>query len=149
MKTSENGIKFLKDREGFRATPYKDTGGKLTIGFGHLVKPGEVFGALSSVEATALLERDVAIAETCINNFVREPLNQNEFDALISFVFNLGCANFKGSTLLKLLNKGDFDAAANEFVKWCHVTDVEGVHIRDIGLLNRRNLEKELFLRSM
>lgn len=144
MKTSEKGLKFLMDREGFRATPYKDSGGKLTIGFGHLILRGEVFGAISSVEATALLERDVVIAETCINNFVREPLNQNEFDALVSFVFNLGCANFKGSTLLALLNEGDFDGASNEFPKWCHVNGVV-----DKGVLKRRGLEKDLFLRSM
>lgn len=144
MKLSEYGMTFLKDREGFRATPYKDTGGQLTIGFGHAIVKGEHFGALSSVEATALLERDVKIAETCINNFVREPLTQNEFDALVSLVFNIGCEAFKGSTLLKKINSGHFDEAANEFLKW-----IFDNHVPVAALSKRRMLERELFLRSM
>jgi lysozyme len=145
MKTSEAGIKFLKDREAFRAVPYKDTEGNPTIGFGHLIRQGELFGALSSVEATALLERDVSGAENCINNFVKEPLTQNEFDALVSFVFNVGEAAFKGSTMLKLLNIGEFDLAANEFLKWCHDRE-DGVYVINRGLQKRRIMEKAMFL---
>lgn len=144
MKLSENGLKFLKDEEGFRPTPYKDSGGALTIGFGHKILEGESFTSLSIVEATDLLEKDILKAETCIINFVREPLNQNEFDSLTSFIFNIGCAQFKGSTMLKLLNIGDFDSAAEQFPRWCKDN---GKIIK--ALLNRRLREKAMFLRSM
>lgn len=144
MKISDRGLELIKKFEGFRAIPYKDVVGKLTIGFGHLILPGEVFGALSSTEATQLLRKDCAKAEACVNNCVKVQLNQNQFDALVSFVYNLGCASLMASTLLKDLNKGDFIAAENEFHKWNHAG---GVVVA--GLTNRRNQEAQLFSKEI
>lgn len=133
MKQSEKGRAFLKQQEGFRATPYKDGNGFGTIGFGHKIKPGEMFGALSSVEATALLEQDVAIAEKCINDNVHVPLTQNQFDALCSFTYNIGCAGFMGSQVLYHLNRKDYDGAADAFMNW-HRPNLEGRRKREIAL---------------
>ena len=134
MNLSGNGIRFLKQREGFRATVYKDLNGYDTIGFGHKVKPGETFGAISSVEATALLYRDAQDAVNCINMNVHPSLNQNQFDALCSFVYNIGCDRFKESQVLYALNRKDFEGAAEAFKNWHRP-----------NLMNRRLAEIELF----
>lgn len=134
MNISNDGIKFLKQREGFRATVYKDGNGYDTIGFGHKVLPGEVFGAVSSVEATALLYRDVQQAVNCININVHPALNQNQFDALCSFVYNIGCTRFKESQVCYKLNNKDFEGAAEAFKDWHRP-----------NLMKRREAEIELF----
>ena len=72
MITSKAGIDFVKRHEGFRATPYRDVAGVMTIGYGHAIQKGEVFGALSSLEATAVLGRDLAIAEAAVNKLVTD-----------------------------------------------------------------------------
>jgi GH24 family phage-related lysozyme (muramidase) len=141
MKTSQSGIDLIKKFEGFSATPYKDIAGLLTIGYGHLILPSEHFGALSSVEAYALLMRDIAEkAEYFVNKFVTVDLLQNEFDALVSFTFNVGGANFQKSTLLKLLNAGKKEDVPQEFLKWANA----GGH-KSEALLKRRQLEAKLF----
>jgi len=141
MKISQSGINLIKQFEGFSATPYKDIAGLLTIGYGHLILPGEHFGAISSVEAAALLIRDIADkAEYFVNKFVTVDLLQNEFDALVSFTYNVGGANFQKSTLLKLLNAGKKEDVPQEFLKW----DNAGGH-KSEALLKRRRLEAKLF----
>ena len=140
MKTSQDGVNFVKQFEGFRATPYKDVAGLLTIGFGHLIKPGEVFGAVSSVEAVGLLVRDLEEAENIVNTWVSVDLTQNQFDALVSFTYNLGGGRLKASTLLRKLNLGDYAGAASEFPKWDMAA---GLHVP--GLTRRRNAEQRLF----
>lgn len=141
MKTSPRGIEFIKSKEGFSATPYRDSAGLLTIGFGHLIRHGECFGAISSVEATALFEKDLQPAEECIKKHVTVPITQNQFDALVSFIYNLGCGNFAGSTLLKKLNAGLIAEAAREFLRWDRAAGKEIP-----GLLVRRGQEMSLFL---
>ena len=141
MTTSQNGINLIKQFEGFRAVPYKDIAGFPTIGYGHLIQPGEVFGAVSSVDATTLLITDLATAEICINTYVTTTINQNQFDALASFVYNLGCGKLKMSTLLKLINAGELELAADEFLKWNHAG---GAVVK--GLTERRKAERDLFL---
>ena len=143
MKISNAGLTLIKTFEGFRATPYRDVVGKLTIGFGHLIKAGEVFGAVSSIEATSLLQVDVAFAEDCINSHVTSEISQDQFDALVSFVYNLGCTNFLSSTLLKYVNLYNFELAAAEFKKWNHAG---GIVIA--GLTNRRLAEAALFMKE-
>lgn len=141
MKISDRGFNFIKEREGYSSVPYKDVVGKNTIGFGHLIKQGEVFGALSSVEATALLRKDITQYEDCVNSLVTVPLTQNQFDALVSFCYNLGCTNLKNSTLLKMLNAGLYEDAARQFLRWDRA---EGKEVR--GLLVRRGQEMGMFL---
>lgn len=140
MEVSDKGLSLIKQFEGFSAIPYKDTGGRMTIGFGHLIKKGEVFGAISSVEAASLLMQDVQFAVNCIEDNATAELTQNEFDALVSFVYNLGCANFKSSTLLKYVNLYNMELAAGEFKKWGNVNGKPSK-----GLLNRRLKEAALF----
>lgn len=140
MKTSDNGIGFIRAHEGCKLTAYQDGGGVWTIGVGHTkgVKKGQT---ITQVQADKFLADDLAPVESCINGKVTAALNQNQFDALASFVFNVGESAFKGSTLLKKLNAGDYPGAANEFPKWCHDN---GKTVQ--GLLNRRIDEQALFL---
>jgi len=140
MNISQNGIELIKSFEGFRAVPYRDIVGILTIGFGHKIVAGEVFGAISSLEATAILHRDVQWAVTIINTAVQVILTQNQFDALCSFTYNVGAHAFATSTLLKLINEEDFDGAAKEFLKW----DMAGKKVIP-SLLARRQKEMALF----
>jgi len=141
MKTSASGIELIKTFEGFSEKPYDDVVGKKTIGYGHLIKPGESFGdKISREEATDLLASDLGHAEECIETFVDVPLTQNEYDALISFIFNLGCGAFKGSTLLNLLNQNLKDAASKQFLRW----DKAGGK-RVAGLARRRLAEQAMF----
>jgi lysozyme len=143
MKTSDKGIEQLKTFEGFRSMPYLDTANKLTVGYGHLMVPGDglVEGSpITMGQATQLLRQDVGTAEDCVNSAGLD-LTQNEFDALVSFVYNLGCGAFKRSTLLKFLQAKNKLAASGEFPKWSMVS---GKHSDSI--LKRRFAEQDCFL---
>jgi lysozyme len=147
MKTSMAGVNAIKQFEGLRVKTYRDIAGKLTIGYGHLVKEGDgiVEGEIISVvEATAFLVRDLEWAEQCITKNVHTQLTQNEFDALVSFVYNVGCPNFSHSTMLLYLNNGNKNAAGQEFVKWKFAGGVNSP-----GLLARREKERDIFLKGV
>lgn len=146
MKTSDNGIEQIKTFEGFRSMPYLDTAGKWTVGYGHLMVDGDgcVQGSpITMGQATELLRKDLHTAEECVNS-AGVQLDQNEFDALVSFVYNLGCGAFQRSTLLKLLKSGNKTAAAGEFPKWC----IAGGKHSD-GILKRRFAEQDCFLHGV
>jgi len=98
---------------------------------------------ITQEQADARLQLDVQTAVSCVNRKVGPALTQNQFDALVSFVFNLGCGAFSGSTLLRLLNAGETAAAAQQFVRW----DQAGGHVLE-GLLRRREAERDLFLKT-
>lgn len=115
---SDEGIKLLEEFETFQPDPYDDGYGFITIGYGHKIRPGEHFDKIDEKQAQALLESDLAWAQSCVNKFVRYPTNQAEFDALVMFTFNIGCQAFSGSTMLKMLNSGQPDEASDEFKKW-------------------------------
>lgn len=118
MKTSEKGLKLIMDREGCRLTAYQDTKGIFTIGVGHTgpeVKKGLIWTTEQVMDA---LETDVSHAEVAVNSGVKVKLTQNQFDALVSFTFNVGASAFLNSTMLKFINKGDFVAAAQQFNRW-------------------------------
>jgi lysozyme len=111
-----------------------------TIGYGHTgpgVHPGLT---ITQDQADAFLASDIAGAVACVNRLVTSKINQNQFDALVDFVFNLGCASLAGSALLKLLNQGNFISAAEQFQRWGHAG---GVVVQ--GLLERRRAEAALF----
>lgn len=149
MKISENGLKLIKTFEALRLSAYKCTAGIWTIGYGHIqnVKEGD---EISKEKAEELLKIDVKIAENAVNELVKVKLNQNQFDALVSFVFNVGRGSLKNntgfisSTMLKFLNAGHFPLAAGQFDRWIY----SGGKITN-GLINRRAIEKKLFLKEI
>jgi lysozyme len=137
---SANGLSLTEQFEGFRLTAYQDQVGVWTIGYGHTgpdVTPGQT---ITMAEAQALLAQDVSSAAGCVNTVVAVKLTQQEFDALVDFVFNLGTGAFKGSTMLRDLNGEDFTSAAAQFDFW----DRAGGAIV-AGLLRRRQAEAALF----
>lgn len=137
-----NGLELIKRFEGFMPKEYVCPAGKRTIGYGHVINTGESFdGGISKEQAERLLKEDVSASERAIERYVNVPLKHNQFDALVSFVFNVGIAAFSDSTLLEYLNKGDYVSAAGEFPRWCKVNK-KGVK----GLLNRRIEEMSLFM---
>ncbi|SRR5258706_9970976 len=140
-------LQLVQQFEGLRLTVYQDEAGKWTIGWGHLVVPGDPYYPYGDVqeitreEADALLKQDLATAEATVRRLVEVPITKNQRAALVSFVFNLGENHFASSTLLRKLNNGDYDGAAAEFDKWVHV----GVKVSN-DLVARREQEKQLFL---
>jgi len=139
--TSIAGLDALKNHEGFSATAYQDTAGNWTIGYGHKLQDGESFDAIDQAQATALLAGDVRAAEDAVNSLVSAPLSQTQFDALVSFVYNVGAGAFRKSTLLAKLNAGDVAGATAEFSRWTH----SGGKVDPI-LVARREDEARLFL---
>jgi len=145
MKTSPRGIQLIKNLEGYRESPYICAGGKLTIGYGHVLGPVErlTLKKVSRDQAAALLLRDLVSREKAVDDAVKVPINQNQFDALCSFVYNLGEASFRQSTLLRKLNARDYCGAAEEFHRW----NKAGKPPRPVvGLTSRRARERALFL---
>lgn len=146
MKTSTSGINLIKQFEGKRLVAYQDSVGVWTIGFGTIkypngqrVKSGDT---CTDVQAETYLKNDLVKFENAINRLVKVNLNQNQFDALASFTYNLGETNLANSTLLKKINAKDFKGAADEFLKW---VNAGGKRLQ--GLVNRRNAERSLFLK--
>lgn len=141
MKTSEEGKRFIKEKEGLRLEAYRCSGGILTIGYGHTagVVPGMI---INKIQAEKFFLEDLEQkAEAIINRLVKIPLTQGQYDALVSFVFNLGAGNLMKSTLLKLLNAGDYTGAAEQFERW----NKSGGKVT-AGLVKRRAEEKQMFL---
>jgi len=135
MKTSEKGLELLTLREGFRTFAYKDTKGIWTIGVGH-TGPEVHEGLTWTVDqVNDALREDVKTAEKAINDNVTVPLTVNQFDALVSFTFNVGVGAFKRSTLLKVLNQGNYTEAARQFDRW----------VIPVEITSRRMSEKAQF----
>ena len=153
MKTSPNGLSFIQKHEGLRLKAYLCSANVWTIGWGHTsgVKKGDT---CTKEQAVAFLATDIKSFETSVNRLVTVELTQNQFDALISFTFNLGAGALQTSTLLKKVNAKDFAGAADEFLKWDNITvtkkDKDGKLIKvkqeEPGLVTRRKAERELFL---
>lgn len=139
MSYGKNGMDLTKGFEKCRLTAYRDSGGVLTIGWGstHHVTEGMT---CTQAQADLDLLANVADAVDCVNDSVRVPLTQNQFDALVDFTFNVGCGAFKSSTLLRMLNAGDLQGAHDQLDRW--VMD-NGKRVQ--GLQNRRDAEQALF----
>ena len=142
MKTSDVGIELIKKYEGYVLKAYKCPSGVWTIGYGHTngVKSGM---QITKTQALDYLKQDLSTFENVVTNYVKVPLNQNQFDALVSFSFNCGTGALKTSTLLQKLNSSDYNGTANEFLKW---NKSNGKVLN--GLVKRRQEEKELFLKT-
>jgi lysozyme len=138
MEYSKDGLQLTEKFEGCRLLAYKDSAGVPTIGYGH-TRGVRLGMTCTQQQAEEWLQLDVKIAETVVNHVVKVPLTQHEFDALVDFEFNTG--GLTKSTMLKLLNEGKIEAAAEEFHRW---DMAGGKHLA--GLLKRRLFEKQQFL---
>jgi lysozyme len=145
---SDDGARFIGRFEGFRARLYDDAAGHCTIGYGHLVhlghcngsEPAEFKRGISEQEAEELLRRDAQTAADAVRHSVRVSLDQAQFDALVSFVYNLGAGAFESSTLLKDINAHNFAAVPGQLEEWVHA----GGQVLP-GLVTRRKAEARLF----
>ena len=127
--------------------PYVDDVGVSTIGWGHAIKAGESFTRITEQQAQELLVKDVAIFERAVRAYVKVPLKQCQFDALVCWTFNFGETRLRKSTLLQKINAGDFKGAHAEFAKWNKGT-VNGQSVVLNGLVRRRAMEAALFARD-
>ena len=140
-------VDFIKQAEGLRLKAYRDEGGTWTIGYGH-TGPDVTDGSTITVErADQLLERDIAWAIDTVRRAVRVTLTEEQRAALISLTFNIGSGGFLSSTVLRRLNAGNYEGAADAILMWNKITR-NGVKERDQGLVNRRERERMLFLRG-
>jgi GH24 family phage-related lysozyme (muramidase) len=153
MTISDAGFEFVKGWEGFVPKLYNDPVGHCTVGYGTLVHKGNCDGRdserpyLSGVtkeEATRLLTSELAEKQAAVRGAIKVPLNQNQYDALVSFAYNVGASALQKSTLLKLLNQGKYDAVPGELKKWTKARK-NGQLIDLPGLVERRAGEAALF----
>ena len=154
MQMSEHGLELLEQWEGFELKVYKDSAGLPTIGVGHLLTKSELTSGkivinglpvqyadgLTDQQSLDLLSQDVKPAAQAVNTSVKVPLNQNQFDALVSFTFNVGVAAFSGSTLVKVLNQKQYGEVPNQLLRWVR----SGGQVVQ-GLVNRRQNEISLW----
>lgn len=148
MKLSTNGLKMLEEFEGLRLDAYYDSAGVITIGYGHTnnapsgkqypVSPGQV---ITQATAELMLKADVASFEDAVTKSLTRTVTQNQFDALVSFTYNLGIGTFQSSGVLALTNSGDYQGAAEDFLKYVHANGVVNP-----GLVTRRQREHDLYL---
>ena len=146
MQLSQWGIEKLIELEGLKLKQYKCSAGKDTIGVGHVITtPGyvtingeriSVKDGITKGQVIALLLEDIIPREDCVNKKITVPLTQNQFDALVIFVFNIGCGEFTTSTLRRILNQGDYAGVPAQLKRW---NKVDGKVNK--GLVNRRNAE--------
>jgi lysozyme len=140
VNISAAGIKLIESFEGVRLTAYQDIKGIWTIGVGHTgkdVHPGLV---ITQEQADDLLQIDLRMTEAAVSHLVKVALSQCQFDALVSFTFNVGAGNLASSTLLRDVNAGDMTDADKQFVCWDHAGNVEVEGLRD-----RRIAEATMF----
>jgi GH24 family phage-related lysozyme (muramidase) len=139
-KINASGLRILKSLEGLRLDAYQDAVGVWTIGYG--TTSGVVPGMrITQAQAEEFLKKDLATFEMAIANAVKVPLTDDQFSALVSFVYNIGTTNFVGSTLLQLLNQKDYPGAADQLLRWN-----KGGNQELPGLTRRRQAERALFL---
>lgn len=145
MSVSNKGVDLICEFEGKRLAAYDDGVGVWTIGFGTIKYPNGVRVKKGDTctldQAKEYMRHDLIEFEHTVNSSVKVPLNQNQFDALVSLAYNIGSNAFKSSTLVKKLNTGDYQGAADQFNVW-----VNAGGKRMQGLVNRRDREKLLFL---
>jgi lysozyme len=147
VKTSDAGLRKIALFEGTVLTVYHDQAGVPTIGTGHALtaddKASHRFDhGITAEQAKDLLAKDVADAEAAVTRMVKVGLSQEQFDALVSWTFNLGSGALQNSKLLVRLNQGDYDAVPGEMLRWCKRKDPKtGLLVEDAGLLARRRAE--------
>ena len=146
MSVSNLGVDLICGFEGKRLVAYDDGVGIWTIGFGTTIYPNGIRvkkgDTCTEAQAKIYMQNDLKKFEYAVNSAVNIPLNQNQYDALVSLTYNIGAAAFSKSTLVKKLNTGDIRGAADQFDVWINAGGK-----RMQGLVNRRTKEKALFLK--
>ncbi len=140
---TSNGLKLIRSFEGFSSAIYLDAAGLPTVGYGHLLKPPEVVAfkaGITKAKAEELLKADVVVAETAVARLISVPLTDCQFDALVSFTFNLGAGTLQRSTLRAKLNRGEYWSVPAEMMRFVYA-DVRKIS----GLVIRRLTEIELY----
>ena len=139
MKIGNKGLEMIKHFEGLELNAYQCAAGVWTIGYGHTkgVQQGMV---ISEDTANEMLVEELKEYENYINTLVKVELNQNQFDAMVSWVYNLGSSNLQASTLLKVLNAGDYEGVPAQIMRW----NKAGGKVLE-GLTRRRQAEADLF----
>jgi len=138
---TEDGLRLIRRFEGFSATPYVCPAGYLTVGYGHVVKNPDAFRQpITEDEATEILAVDVETAERAVLRLISVPLTDGQFDALVSFTFNLGAGALQRSTLRRKINRENHEDAADEFLRWVWAG---GRKLN--GLIRRRQAEAILY----
>ncbi|QRM23506.1 lysozyme [Burkholderia pseudomallei] len=150
---SQAGESFIQKREGCVLHVYVDAVGIPTIGYGRalhmtLAQAQALYpNGITQAQAQAMFDQDIVPFVNNVNAVVKVPLTQNQFDACVSFCYNAGNGAFNGSTLLRLLNSGNYQGAADQFLVW-NKGRVSGQLVTIQGLLNRRTAERAIFLNA-
>ena len=139
MNTSAEGIALIKKFEGCELKAYQCSAGVWTIGYGH-TKDVEEGDTISKDQAEEMLVEELHEYENYVNEYINVALSQNQFDALVSWVYNLGPANLKASTMLKVLNDGKYEDVPYQMKRW----NKAGGKVLD-GLVRRREAEALLY----
>lgn len=138
MTTSDHGKMHIIRYEGFSSAPYRDAHG-CSVGYGHWLHSGPCAASdrhVTKAEAWEMFEKDISLRENLLRKLVKVPLLQNEFDAMLGFMYNVGAGALRRSTLLKKLNAGDKRGAADEFLRWS----------KNPGIIKRRIATRKMFL---
>lgn len=139
-RITEKGLDLIKKYEGLSLLPYKDPDDKLTIGYGHLILKWEHFSTITESEAAEMLQDDLHWSEKAIQLLITYPINDNQFDALVSLIYNIGGTDFERSMLRSLINEGKITEAAQAFNLYVYSNG-----IKLPGLVERRHAEETLF----
>lgn len=142
LKTNTRARAMIKKHEGLRLKVYDDGVGFMTIGYGHKLSAAENYSVIEEATAEALFEEDLKVAQGHLVRAVKVPLNQNQFGALVSWVFNLGGGALRESTMLKKLNAVELHLVPGEMMRWV----IAGGRVLP-GLIHRRAAEAALFIR--
>ena len=140
---TSNGLQLIKKFEGFSSKIYLDSAYLPTVGYGHLIKPHEKHlfkNGITEIQAITLLKQDIAVAENAVARLITVPLTDNQFDALVSFTFNLGAGTLQRSTLRAKLNRQEYWSVPAEMMRWIYAGGR-----KTQGLILRRMAEVELY----
>lgn len=137
MRMSKRGYELIKTFEGYFQRPYLCPAGYPTVGYGHLIREGEDFSqGLTEEEANALLRKDIGHYESAVLRLIHVPLNQSQFDALVSFTYNLGPGALQRSSMRQKINREEHEEVPREMMKWVWAA---GKKLK--GLIRRRQAE--------
>lgn len=148
LKVSAAGLEHITKWEGLMLKRYICPAGKPTIGVGHVILPGENYQEITKEQAMEILSKDVERFEKAVKKHIAVPLNQNQFDALVSFIFNTGEGGIINTGVQKAVNSGDFASVPAKLEEWCKFR-VDGVMKVNKGLLSRRKSESQLFMKPI